>query len=90
MQQRLHDRNVCVGTLPARAPQSQPRTLLRQDAQELQAVQLELEGLVRLPRSREVDPLVLHPLQRWLQVAVLDLSSTWTVTVTDQAKPAHT
>ena len=49
------------------------RTLLSQNAQELQAVQLELEGFIGLSGRRQVGPLLLHPLQRWLQVAIVDL-----------------
>lgn len=49
------------------------RTLLCEDAQELQAVQLELEALVGLPRRQQGAPLLLHPPQRRLQVARLDL-----------------
>lgn len=49
------------------------RTLLSQNAQELQAMQLELEGFVGLSGRCKVCPLILHPLQRWLQIAILDL-----------------
>ena len=48
-------------------------TLLGEDVEELQAVQLEFEGFVALLRRGEVAAPRLHPLQGWLQVPRLDL-----------------
>lgn len=48
-------------------------TLLGQEAEELQAVQLEFKGLVPLLRRCQVVAAAVHPLQGGLQVPQLNL-----------------
>ena len=69
---RLADSGVQEAA-PARPGSSMAHTLLCEDAQELQSVQLEFEALIRLPSGCKVRPLLLHPPQRRLQVVRLNL-----------------